>query len=220
MIHFTNISKLSDQLQNESRDASSKLNVTIDDILNVVDEPVPVPNRTPLTYRNRNQMRRHSSISTDNNSSINEETIYTCYEDTHLNDHKLKQLESNFNQIAMAHHSDEQVVENNIELYKDKYKKANTFMDLLFDEITTSINKMLSCLINEQPEFLTNDTSNELNTSKTYSSLKYKKLMQENLNLLNKTIERVRKNLICLVTTSSTISGLKQVIKNHFFEFK
>ena len=113
-----------------------------------------------------------------------------------------------------------------------KSQIKNTYMDLLFDEVTNSINKMLNLLINEQLEngndlsmscnsmnhkSLSIDSNYDCNisshcsTNAKSSSVKYKRLMQENLSLLNKTIERVRKNLICLVTTSSTISGLKQV---------
>lgn len=224
MVSFTSISRLSGQIQNEKiNNMKSCSTLTIDDVLNVIDSPVAV-NKTPISCRN---LRRNSSL-VDNYGSINEETVSSSFD----NEQKLKLLESNFNQIAMAHHTDEQSVGTNLEIYRDKYKKANTYMDLLFDEVTNSINKMLNLLINEQLEngndssmscnsmnhkSLSIDSNYDCNisshcsTNAKSSSVKYKRLMQENLSLLNKTIERVRKNLICLVTTSSTISGLKQV---------
>ena len=93
MVTFTRISRLSNQIQNEKiNNMKSCSTLTIDDVLNVIDSPVAV-NKTPVSCRN---LRRNSSLA-DNYGSINEESVSSSFD----NEHKLKLLESNFNQIAM-----------------------------------------------------------------------------------------------------------------------
>lgn len=195
MIGFTSVSKLSDQLQSESKQPS-------------VDNLSRSANSTPLST-NRSSSSNSSNISNSSSSSL---LSSSSFNQNNYNEYNLKLLESNFNQIAMAHHSDEQAIESNIETYQDKYKKANNYMNLLFDEVTLNINKMLDLLINEHKTeiIITNFESLNNEDDSVIKQKQYKLQMQENLNFLNKTIERIRSNLTTLVTTSSTISGLKQ----------
>ncbi len=195
MIGFTSVSKLSDQLQSESKQPS-------------VDNLSRSANSTPLST-NRSSSSNSSNISNSSSSSL---LSSSSFNQNNYNEYNLKLLESNFNQIAMAHHSDEQAIESNIETYQDKYKKANNYMNLLFDEVTLNINKMLDLLINEHKTeiIITNFESINNEDDSVIKQKQYKLQMQENLNFLNKTIERIRSNLTTLVTTSSTISGLKQ----------
>lgn len=195
MIGFTSMSKLSDQLQSESKQPS-------------VDNLSRSINSSPLST-NRSSSSNSSNISNSSSSSL---LSSSSFNQNNYNEYNLKLLESNFNQIAMAHHSDEQAIESNIETYQDKYKKANNYMNLLFDEVTLNINKMLDLLINEHKTeiIITNFESINNEDDSVIKQKQYKLQMQENLNFLNKTIERIRSNLTTLVTTSSTISGLKQ----------
>jgi hypothetical protein len=180
-------------------------------------------------------------------------------------EHKLKVLESNFNQIAMSHYLDEQLVQTCIDMYREKYKKIDNHMQLLFDEINSSLNKVVA-QINTSPFMsescslaasrtsnsdecikvssksqsvdsrsnssynLYNDSINNSNVCLTNSSdsgnggnnsnTRVGKIIQENLNSLKKNMINLRKSVIDMITTSSTISGLKQVGFRSFFLVK
>jgi hypothetical protein len=115
-------------------------------------------------------------------------------------EHKLKVLESNFDQISMAHSIDEQIIQNCVDLYREKFVKTDAYMNLLFEEISGYLIKLIGCQ---------NELFNELENKKGIKM--NKALMQENIQSLNKSIASLRKTVICLVTTSGMISALKQV---------
>jgi hypothetical protein len=56
------------------------------------------------------------------------------------NQQNLKNLESLFNEIAMAHYSDQKSLEQHIFVYQEKYHKADYMMNLLFDNLNMSLN--------------------------------------------------------------------------------
>ena len=186
----------------------------------------------------RRRFKNNNSNSFDSNSSSFEDhsgELITTPNIKAFHELKLKKLESNFNQIAMAHHTDEQVIQACIDNYRDRFEKANNYVSLLFDEIDLLVNKTVSYINEEQGngnnlskiEFdekndsnskdksfsnRSNLNSSELNTSfLNYSLVKNKRHIQENLNNLNKAIKKLKQNFKSLVRISSTISGLKQV---------
>ena len=177
-------------------------------------------------------------------------------------EHRLKLLETCFNQIAMAHHSDQQLVQSCIEIYKEKYQKADKYMNLLFDEMNGSLNRIVNCFndnttmpmqkrsakdyasgrrrssrysiseqmsINDDYSYLNDAVSSQevfpgsgspfdealaksVNSNDLICLTKRdKKCIQENLNVINRTMSQMRKNIISLITSSSMISGVKQV---------
>ena len=130
-------------------------------------------------------------------------------------EHKLKVLESNFDQISMAHNIDEQIIQNCVDLYREKFVKTDTYMNLLFEEISGYLIKLIGCQNELFNELEINKASNAKNSNKQNEEQtrikKNKVLMQENINNLNKTIASLRKTVISLVTTSGMISALKQV---------
>jgi len=150
MIGFTSMSKLSDQFQQELKQPTSVDNVSINNSIN----------STPIstTSNSNNSSRANSSL-------LSFQNIANSNANINNNEYNLKLLESNFNQIAMAYHSDEQAVENNIEQYQDKYKKASNYMNLLIDEVTLIINKMLNLLINEKIVEIDDNNDDDQNTT-------------------------------------------------------
>ena len=58
--------------------------------------------------------------------------------------YKLRYFEMLFNEIAMAHNSDEKQLEQSIKVYKEKYNKSNYMFNLLFDNLETTLNVNLN----------------------------------------------------------------------------
>jgi hypothetical protein len=163
-----------------------------------------------------------------------------------IDEHKLKLLESNFDQIAMAYHSDQHQIQSSIDIFTERFKRADTEMTSLFDSISDSLNKVVNCLNENNNSSNSSNDANILkaswradkynrkssqcstenpvdemstavdliedsNTSPVLITRKSKKCMQEHLNTINKAIIQLKKNFCCLVSSSSVISGLKQV---------
>jgi len=149
-------------------------------------------------------------------------------------EHRLKTLESNFNQVAMAYHTDEQVLNSCIAIYRDKYKKSSVYLNLLFEEISNSLGRMAVALLESEGESeaceernvigsnLNECESEKLSWIGTRSSTGSKnvvgkggtwskKLLQEDLSLVNKELIKMKTKLLECITTSSMIAGLKQV---------
>lgn len=61
-------------------------------------------------------------------------------------EHRLKLLESNFNQISIGHHTDEKLIEMCLEKYKEKFFKTDAYLSFLYDEINNFLNKLVNCL--------------------------------------------------------------------------
>ncbi len=268
IINYTSISKFASKLKElNDEQLRSASNLTIDDVLNIIELPPSLPSKLELwknkqsTYsssfnrkslglcgksvsicENSNTCSFDEKLPTENssNASISISNLYSSPE----NEHKLKVLESNFNQIAMSHYLDEQLVQTCIDMYKEKYNKLDNHINLLFDEINGSLNKLV-CQINKNNQSLVknnddivnsenninknlgstsksasldssfnlndsnllsnnnNDSTNSLNSTNS-------RFLQENLNCLKRDLINLRKAVIDMITTSSTISGLKQ----------
>ena len=158
--------------------------------------------QTLLTNRNAFSQRTSSLVGSrsDSLSSSSFDDQYSGVTNMAYAEHKLKVLESNFDQISMAHNIDEQIIQNCVDLYREKFVKTDTYMNLLFEEISGYLIKLIGCQ---------NELFNELENKKGIKM--NKALMQESIQSLNKSIASLRKTVICLVTTSGMISALKQV---------
>jgi hypothetical protein len=270
IINYTSISKFASKLKElNDEQLRSASNLTIDDVLNIIELPPSLPSKLELwknkqsTYTasfNRKSLGlcgKSFSICENSNACSFDEKISTknssnCYFSTNNlfslpeNEHKLKVLESNFNQIAMSHYLDEQLVQTCIEMYKEKYNKLDNHINLLFEEINGSLNKLVSQINTNNHNLVKNnddfhgennkngsygssskssslDSSYNLNDSNlvlynsnnndSINSLNStnSRFLQENLNCLKRDLTNLRKAVIDMITTSSTISGLKQV---------
>ena len=252
--------------------------LSIDQILNLIESPAPSTSFTSAVAsfwnkKNPNQVENDQSFSHLNkmrnsfkNTKHDESTSPSSSFEDHSNttnralaEHKIKVLESNFNQIALAYHSDESVLKACIDIYKDKYKRSSSHMGLIFEEIHSTLNRLVSFLNEEidhssnemqqrfsidlnqddlQPTLNSNKYSDFFNTKSTsiesnasfseipdsnthsnYLNLvvtqKNKRFLQENLNCLNNGIFQLKSKMDDLITTSSMISGLKQVCSNN-----
>lgn len=205
------------------------------------------PPRRPAFARTKSMLTRPNSIClTDSAASSFEDTASSSSTSGYLDeisssssqsqsqqpdtyDHKLKVLESNFNQIAIGHHSDETLIDMCLDKYSERFFKADSYLSYLFDDLGNFLNKVVNCL-NEldhvepcPPPTLQQDMemlldcadlpADEPAAESVFALPKTKKkFLQENLNSLNKTIALARKSMIDLVITSTTIGGLKQVI--------
>lgn len=119
---------------------------------------------------------------------------------------KQKMLESNFNQVAMAYHTDVKVLEECISIYREKYRKSNNHLDLVFEEINGSLVKFATFLNDE-----TNSSAQENGKNGKQMSKHSRKILQENVLAINKEMRQMKKMVAELITISSMISGLKQV---------
>lgn len=143
-------------------------------------------------------------------------------------EHRLKLLETNFNQISIGHHTDESLVETCLDKYKEKFFKADTYLNTLFDELAADLNKLVNCVNDlgrlgngggekdrensEQAADLLDEKNNNKDNLAYYGLTRSnKKFIQDNLNHLHRTIDLVRKSMIELVITSTMIGSLKQV---------
>ena len=147
------------------------------------------------------------------NSIVQSESFdeYSATANKALMEHKLKTLESNFNQIAMAYHTDEEVIESCIDIYRDKFVKCNNHVSLIFEEIGEKLNKLAKFL---DP----NSSSTEGIEEDTQNSQKIAELfILDNITSLSKDMIQLRRKFANLITTSSMISGLKQVNSLKFF---
>ena len=52
---------------------------------------------------------------------------------------KLRHFEMLFNEIAMAHNSDQKQIDQTISVFKEKYHKANYMINLLFDNLNLTL---------------------------------------------------------------------------------
>jgi hypothetical protein len=206
-------------------------------------------NVTPLkSSLIRNDSSLSSSFDSEHNTSMPNMNLNTNSQSI-IDEHKLKLLESNFDQIAMAYHSDKHQIQSSIDTFTERFKRADTEMVSLFATINDSLNKAVNCLNeNNSSSNRNNDTSllraswraNKYNrkssqcstenpldelaapldliedseTSSLLITKKDKKCMQEHLNVINKALIQLRKNVCCLVANSSVVSGLKQVIQS------
>lgn len=213
--------------------------MSIDDILNIYDRPSsPVPScasSNKVEFRNRDKFRnqfksRPESFCATEQSSFDENS-QSQIENIALLEHRLKVLESNFNQIIMTQNSDDKLVQVCLDKYKEQFQKTDQYINVLFEEILNLLNKIVNCL-NDMPvkslsdfrmsSLKSNRSSLDENNdseymddcvaqSQVYLTKTNKKYLQDNLNNLNKTIGLLRKNMIDLTITSSMIGGLKQV---------
>jgi len=176
----------------------------------------------------------------DSESSSFDETSSLSSSQENFAEHKLKLLESNFEQVAMANYIDEPTLQKCIESNREKFRKAEIYMQVLFEDINESLIRLVECqgdlfeeiddIINTSKSSSELSNQNEADVISTSSSnnceheectrskklnhllIKQNKLLvQEKLSHLNMTFSSLRKNLINLVTTSSIISSLKQV---------
>ena len=64
-----------------------------------------------------------------------------------------KNLEVNFNQIAMAYHTDAKVLDSCISIYKERYTRSNNHLSLIFEEVNQILVKFA--------RFLNEDTGSQ-----------------------------------------------------------
>lgn len=141
----------------------------------------------------------------------------TCLE-VH-DENKLKQLESDFEQISLSYQSDKSLVRECMDSYKEKFQRLDSSSANLFDEMSSVLNQLVN-VVNELP-LVVNQTKNHLtvsyqNTTASIESAykispKSRKSMQDDLNKLNYTVKLLKKNLFNLISTTCLLSALKQV---------
>jgi len=251
MISSTSLSKLATKIKRKNLDSTKGL--SIDQVLNLVDtkseastsftstvasfwskgrtdETTP-GQHLPELNKMRSVFKASRANSISQSKSFDEHTTLT---NRNLMEQRLKTLESNFNQITMAYHTDEQVLNSCIEIYRDKYRKSSVHIELLFEEISDSLGHMAVLLMESddvsirEDDVNKNETEKNLNepekeiflsqiknsndqqeTMKKYAN-RSKKLLQENLGSLNKELLKLKTKVIELISTSSMITGLKQ----------
>lgn len=139
------------------------------------------------------------------NSIVQSESFdeYSSTANKTLMEHKLKILESNFNQIAMAYHTDDKIIESCIDIYRDKFLKSNNHVNLIFNEIDEKLNKLAKLLDSNNCLDSTEDFQNNENISDIF--------LLENINALSTEMFKLKRKFSNLITTSSMISGLTQV---------
>jgi hypothetical protein len=214
---FTSLSEFASKLKsNVDEQLKSASDLSIDDVLNINPSSQlwsnyltlrkgenSITDQTSLTNRNALSQRSSSFAANEISDSLSSSSFddqYSGVMNMAYAEHKLKVLESNFDQISMAHSIDEQIIQNCVDLYREKFVKTDAYMNLLFEEISGYLIKLIGCQ---------NELFNELENKKGIKM--NKALMQENIQSLNKSIASLRKTVICLVTTSGMISALKQV---------
>ena len=267
MVSFTETSKLAQKLK-EANDEQLKSvsNITLDDLLNLKNLPRQPSQKfsawnnlhfseshlefyndgatsSSTNIHNRSNMFRQKfdSIMEPDVSSFEESNSLSSSKENNFAEHKLKLLESNFEQVSMANYVDEPTLHKCIEAYRERFGKAEIYMQVLFDDINDSLNRLVECqgdLFEEIDEMFNSskscsDLSNQIESdaistsssnnlceheecvrSKRLNHVLVKQnrlLVQAKLSHLNMTFSSLRKNLINLVTTSSVISSLKQV---------
>lgn len=264
VVSFTETSKLAQKIK-EANDEQLKSasNITLDDLLNLKNLPrQPSPKfsawnnlhfseshlefyndgatSSSTNINNRSNMFRQKfdSIMEPDVSSFEESNSLSSSKENNFAEHKLKLLESNFEQVSMANYIDEPTLHKCIQAYRERFGKAEIYMQVLFDDINDSLNRLVECqgdLFEEIDEMFnsSSDLSNQIESdaistsssnnlceheqcvrSKRLNHVLVKQnrlLVQEKLSHLNMTFSSLRKNLINLFTTSLVISSLKQV---------
>ena len=146
-------------------------NLTIDDVLNLRNLPVQ-PTSKYAAWSNRHNMdsnlqhyqqdlgvsaslsqkrasfyqKKFTSVyESGSSSSLDDPSFGSFQQDNAYTEHKLKVLESNFDQISMAHHSDEHAIQMCIDAYKEKFKKTDAYMQILFEDINSQLIKLVEC---------------------------------------------------------------------------
>lgn len=64
----------------------------------------------------------------------------------YYSEHRLKLLESNFNQISISHHTDQKLIDLCIDRYKEKFFKTDSYVSKLFDDMNQMLQKLVNCL--------------------------------------------------------------------------
>lgn len=169
-----------------------------------------------------------------NNSLSRSLDEYSLQNQRALAEHKLKILESNFNQIALAYHTEAATLQSCIAMYREKFTRADTHAELLFEAINKSLNGLANFLHSkeeiirpiEPPTKVSRQTSLRTNHSidsatseddqpitKHRISHKSRKFIHERIVTLHKEVSLLKVKLADLLNTSSMVAGLKQVWK-------
>lgn len=249
-ITSTTMSKLAKKIKKKKdQDLISACDLSIDEVLDLTEKPVPSATfaTAVASFWSKGKLNKTENDQPDEKHIDKMRGIFKrsstmahsmSFEEVAMQstrmftEKRLKTLESNFTQIAMAYHTDEKILDTCISIYRDKFQKSNTHLNLLFEEIGQNLNKLASFLSKEQNDDIMFEkhsiqrrrTLESLQTGSIESSSseldlqfegykvqkKTKKFLQKNLNDLNRDILQL-KNMFCeLITTSSLISGLKQ----------
>ena len=167
----------------------STAKIDIDDILNIHELPQLPTNkfsareaiRSRDTFRKRYSSRQNS-LSLTGQSSFDENL---SSENQTVNEHRVKLLESNFNQIVMSQNTDENLLKICLENYNEKFHKSDQHTNILFEEIFLILNRLVNCINNS-----THTDTDKFEDNNLLTSRLNRKFLQENLNNLNE--ERVK----------------------------
>ncbi len=205
--------------------------LSIDDILNII-ELTPAPTHS-MSFRTSASWKSRTSVAprqNSNSSSFDESATSsaTSSQSAALNEHRLKVLESNFNQIAISYHLDDKLLQTNIDKYREKYLKTMKYINLLFDDLDKSVNrvvyelneltsssKLSTNFLNESEDLMIGEELEMVNKSfesnhQSSLSTQSKKMLQEHMNFINKDVKMLRKHFSSIIGISGLISSLKQ----------